>query len=375
MTDCDALLAAVRAEPGEDTPRLVFADWLDENGESAGKPWSIAPPLRASVIRAQVEHGRNEPHGPEARQAAAIADKMLRSFKVRWSQHLPRAVIGCEFVRGFIESVNVDAAKFPAVAEDVFETEPVRAIRVTRFRTAAGRVPLDSLLALPELMRIEELDLPAQDLADAELRTIFRSVSLSSLRRLGLRRSAITTKAFVGCLERAKLPRLSALDLADNTQFANGLTRCWPQLGHRRFTSLDFSRIPLTHFDVAAMVEAACTEGLEELRLAAPPNVPAGGSEMAAAIAGSPNLHNLRVLDLSGMMIHDPGAKLLARSPYLTNLRVLNLAANGVGTSTVKALLKDAPWELFSLNLRYNATGFSDLAALRKRFPNAVVEV
>jgi uncharacterized protein (TIGR02996 family) len=32
MTDRDALLAATLANPDEDTPRLVFADWLQENG-------------------------------------------------------------------------------------------------------------------------------------------------------------------------------------------------------------------------------------------------------------------------------------------------------------------------------------------------------
>ena len=33
MSDRDGLLAAILAEPGDDTPRLVYADWLDENDE------------------------------------------------------------------------------------------------------------------------------------------------------------------------------------------------------------------------------------------------------------------------------------------------------------------------------------------------------
>ena len=38
MTDRTALfraVRAVRADPWDDAPRLVFADWLDEHGESA----------------------------------------------------------------------------------------------------------------------------------------------------------------------------------------------------------------------------------------------------------------------------------------------------------------------------------------------------
>lgn len=33
MTDRDALLRAILLAPGDDTPRLAFADWLDEHGE------------------------------------------------------------------------------------------------------------------------------------------------------------------------------------------------------------------------------------------------------------------------------------------------------------------------------------------------------
>lgn len=44
MSERDALLAAVCADPDDDTPRLVFADWLQENGEER----------RAEFIREQI---------------------------------------------------------------------------------------------------------------------------------------------------------------------------------------------------------------------------------------------------------------------------------------------------------------------------------
>ena len=34
MTERDALLAAIHADPDDDTARLVYADWLQENGQS-----------------------------------------------------------------------------------------------------------------------------------------------------------------------------------------------------------------------------------------------------------------------------------------------------------------------------------------------------
>ena len=38
MTDHDALLRAIVENPAEDTPRLVFADWLDENADAFPTP-------------------------------------------------------------------------------------------------------------------------------------------------------------------------------------------------------------------------------------------------------------------------------------------------------------------------------------------------
>src|SRR5688572_19432410 len=57
MSDEDALLSAIAALPAEDTPRLAYADWLDEHDR----------PVRAEFIRVQV----------------AIAQK----------DHLPRAIL------------------------------------------------------------------------------------------------------------------------------------------------------------------------------------------------------------------------------------------------------------------------------------------
>lgn len=53
MTDREALLAAVLQSPDDDTPRLMFADWCEENGETE----------RAEFIRVQIEASRCVPCG------------------------------------------------------------------------------------------------------------------------------------------------------------------------------------------------------------------------------------------------------------------------------------------------------------------------
>src|SRR5437764_12652126 len=53
MAENPALFAAIIANPGEDTPRLAYADWLDENGEEP----------RARFIRLQYEIEKLPPIG------------------------------------------------------------------------------------------------------------------------------------------------------------------------------------------------------------------------------------------------------------------------------------------------------------------------
>jgi uncharacterized protein (TIGR02996 family) len=55
MDDGQALLRAILREPAEDTPRVLYADYLDENGQ----------PARAEVIRVQIELAphRTRPRG------------------------------------------------------------------------------------------------------------------------------------------------------------------------------------------------------------------------------------------------------------------------------------------------------------------------
>ena len=48
MSDREALYDAILAHPDDDTPRLVFADWLQENGNER----------YATFIRKQIELAR-----------------------------------------------------------------------------------------------------------------------------------------------------------------------------------------------------------------------------------------------------------------------------------------------------------------------------
>ncbi|MBP3953684.1 TIGR02996 domain-containing protein [Gemmata sp. G18] len=62
MNERSAFLTAIREQPGDDTPRLVFADWLDENAET-DRDRATAEFIRVSCL------GRNTASGFMPRQA------------------------------------------------------------------------------------------------------------------------------------------------------------------------------------------------------------------------------------------------------------------------------------------------------------------
>src|SRR5688572_1419318 len=95
----------VRARPHEDTPRLIFADYLEEAGDPRGE-----------LIRVQVQLARLDPGDPERRSLEIREDELLREHAEEWVG--PLRELGAEgvsarcFQRGLIERVRIKAAAF-----------------------------------------------------------------------------------------------------------------------------------------------------------------------------------------------------------------------------------------------------------------------
>src|SRR3954454_3163332 len=92
-------LADVVERPDDDTPRLVFADWLDDNGQGE----------RAEFIRVQIERARLPKwDGAQVRLRAREAALLARNGAA-WRAALPK----CEgvqwggFRRGFVAEASL----------------------------------------------------------------------------------------------------------------------------------------------------------------------------------------------------------------------------------------------------------------------------
>src|SRR5262249_58169856 len=91
----DAFLADILEHADDDTPRLVYADWLDEHGQ----------PERAEFIRVQCELERIPQDDPRRLALEDRAADLQRVWGAKWAQPFREHAERWEFRRGFVEEL------------------------------------------------------------------------------------------------------------------------------------------------------------------------------------------------------------------------------------------------------------------------------
>src|SRR4051812_48238998 len=117
-------MAAIAAHPDEDTPRLVFADWLDENADPQRDEF-----FRAPISRHRNSYGKGDlPPGDLARLATRERVLLARN-RDRWLQPLhelsARGRVYGDFSRGFVNEVVIDASVFAERGDELWAVSPV----------------------------------------------------------------------------------------------------------------------------------------------------------------------------------------------------------------------------------------------------------
>lgn len=172
MTERDALVRAVCTAPDDDLPRLVFADWCEENGE----------PERAEFIRTQIELRRQDVPAPRRAKLGRREASLLSLWERRWKGELvsePGLLWGW-FERGFVERLSVyDADPFLANLDDLFDWTPLRKL------TVGGWLDLRPLVDSPYFVRVESLVLePKAEVTLESLRALYAAAPAPHLRLL-----------------------------------------------------------------------------------------------------------------------------------------------------------------------------------------------
>lgn len=364
MTEADALCRAVVSNPDDDTPRLIFADWLEEQGQ----------PERAAFIRAQIEAARAEPWSPAAREAEARAAQLLKHGQSEWRPDWANnAQVG--YRRGFIERVAIEPHIFRQVATQLFEQCPVRTLAFTRPWTLEDAEFSTSLLPVfenPLLRHLTRLELVRVDLAPEEQYALSACPHLADLRELALSENPLSVDWLAEMLAGPAFPCLTALELADmanlGPRILSGLLKC----RHRRFSKIDFSGIRFLFDELIVVFGHPAIKDVAELRFGwklGPKYLgPVTHIEMAPVMPWE----NLRLLELAGQGIGSGGVEAIANNADRSKLRWLGLAANEIGSTGVDGLL-ESDLRLFYLDVRGNGLSKKQVARLRGRFPEAAV--
>jgi uncharacterized protein (TIGR02996 family) len=298
VNEREALLRAVCENPDDDTPRLVFADWLDEHDE----------PERAEFIRVQIKiaRGTDDPKLKQREQELLAAHRAawsepFRQFEVEGSSR--QLIFGVHFQRGFVHTIsaNDEELRFVANAPALFQLAPIERVNLIY------KAQHEDLTRCPELLQLKELMITrGEGYEAAEIAALCRSKYLSNIVRLDLIAdddNGHLDDEGIETLSRAKtLPALRHLDISSNWcnwQFDDS----W----------------------VGILTRGKLITQLESLRLRGTWLTDVG----VQTLARSKRIGSLSHLDLSNNRIGDEGLRALAQSRTLTRLTTLDLRGNG----------------------------------------------
>jgi uncharacterized protein (TIGR02996 family) len=176
MNEREAFLRAIFESPDDDAPRLVYADWLEENKD----------PLQAAFVRVQVELAKLARDDPRERGLRARERELWRTVK-RW-RFLPRGWTSAtldEYRRGFPVWCRGSVGDFLAALPDLWQIGPPEKA-VVSVDSPGDAAQLRALAACPAVGPLRHLTLCGACLDDIAARDLLSSPRLRGLRSLHL---------------------------------------------------------------------------------------------------------------------------------------------------------------------------------------------
>ncbi len=323
MTPDQAFLQDIRANPEDDTPRLIFADWLTENGQ----------PQRAEFIRVQVELARLADDDPRREALADRQDELLAAHGDEWRPVRESGALGATFHRGFVEEVHLDTAD---ECEAILRAAPIRRLRL---READGN-DLARLVRMPEFTQLRELTVFPPYRERLQTLAFARSTQIAGLTVLSLHRidRGPEVAETLGFSRHVRL--LRRLELPSSCLWEDGMRVLAGSPLLAQLTELGLSGARMGLAGLRALLGSSGVAGLTGLNL----GYEELGPEGAAALARARHLRLLRNLDLGGNGLGDAGLREIARSGHWEDLRELDLCSNEITDAGVEDLARSSLW-------------------------------
>jgi uncharacterized protein (TIGR02996 family) len=402
MSDQTALLAAIVANPDDDTPRLVYADWLDEHVPDATPSPSSGPSARAEYIRVQCELAGlpfDAPNYPELLEREHDLAEWLQSYAgkgeeepelpefLEWFGHFDHG--DGDFRRGFPEETcytdyadepqdNIDRI-VPALTE-AFTKSTVR----TLLMEDAYGAEIAGIVADPVVAGLRGL--VVMDLADDEealaVQGIADSPHLGALRRLTFDNvidndsmRELAKARHLGSVEYLSLedPSPAGLKALGGSRWVRNLRslRMWLDGRDALKALAGFPPMPrLVSLDLSTSVNPTAASLRKFATSGSFPKLMKleySGSRLAPDLVAllADGVWPLRHLTLRSVMVRKAGAEALADAAFAGSLRVLELEGCEITVGGVQALAGSAKLAgLQHLDLSDNPIGPGGLAAL-----------
>jgi uncharacterized protein (TIGR02996 family) len=379
-----ALLQGILDNPHDDACRLVYADWLEEQGQAE----------RAEFIRVSCDWASLPEDDPRREDLLSREQALLSDYRKDWLQEVPVwAAQHISFERGFVGEVRCTVKAFLKGAAGLFRRVPIVSLglgsgasqgqaladcpflaRISRLNLAAPEEDVRLLLASPHLANLTSLTLSMCDLGDETLALLASRPILERLTELNVLGNRFGPEGVRALAQSRHLRNLQTLYLGGNENLGDAGVRCLAASPHlRKLTDLGLWVNGITAAGAQVLAQSEVCRTLKRLRIGNNPLGDAG----AAALARSPWLANLAELDLLHSEIGDEGAQALANSPTLGNLVHLELPTNAIGPAGAVALANSRHLtRLRRLFLLYNPIGDEGALALaRSSLPLVRIEV
>jgi len=417
MSDSRArgFLEDILAHPDDDTPRLIFADWLEEAGDSA----------RAEFIRVQIERA-SLPEWDARQVRLRLRERELSvQHGQKWFEELPKikgvswedsVTWGDIHRRGFVAMALFSSfSVLRKKARACWAVAPIETVSVRE--TSGTSTPIAGLRELcigdnqyvdprefgrladsPLLSKLRVLNIRNCTLGAEGFRRLVTSPHLGNLMALRVPDNNIGNEGISALFDAGSLTSLVELDLTergysrygqDPILHAAGIERLavWP--GLTRLRSLTLSGNDVGRDGLRALLRSPRASGLKKLALratrldgqamqefgAARPELQLDILDLgenllrdlgAAYLADASCLRELKVLDLDSCEMSLSAARRLAKAPFLGSLRQLNVNNNSFGSKGLHVLLEQKPAALHTLQIVHNGLDDKGVAKLAK---------
>ncbi len=321
----EAFLSDIRASPDDDGVRLIYADWLQENGQ----------PERAEFIHVQVELARIDPTDDRYPELHLRQLQLLAEHEREWLGPWADRLVRWRFQRGLLHEVDIQPEPFVAAGADLFARHPVHTVAfVDGWGMSLAPEAIQRVLAAPHCALVRGLELSGCRPHDG---------------MFGMFCGNVQTSAWLAGLAGAShVTRLEVLNVPGGTRQGRG---------------------QIEREALAAFCSAAHLASLRSLDFSDAYSVdgPDAMVMVCELLANATFASGLRRLDLAQCTLTDDALDRLTASPGLRNLEAVDLTScDAIGPAALRAFLASRPaGRLTELGLPYGL----DLRELGESWP------